>query len=106
MSSNPMQTVITSAGSLRSQGFRRSGVGLQGVNFLYSVVGVRFKKAGKIYYFDPLDLPIEQESCVIVETARGVEYGKVVVGKKEVGEADVVLPLKRLSALLVIQMPA
>ena len=72
------------------------GLAYKGVNFLYSVVGVRFKKAGKIYYFDPLDLPIEKENCVIVETARGVEYGKVVVGKKEVGESDVVLPLKKV----------
>lgn len=63
---------------------------------MYSVVGVRFKKAGKIYYFDPLDFPIERDQCVIVETARGVEYGKVVVGKKEVQEADVVLPLKKV----------
>lgn len=50
---------------------------------MYSVVGVRFKKAGKTYYFDPLDLPVEKENCVIVETARGIEYGKVVVGKKK-----------------------
>ena len=63
---------------------------------MYSVVGVRFKKAGKIYYFDPLDLPIEKDSSVIVETARGIEYGKVVIGKKEVGESDVVLPLKKV----------
>ncbi|WP_172199299.1 PSP1 domain-containing protein [Saccharibacillus qingshengii] len=63
---------------------------------MYSVVGVRFKKAGKVYYFDPLEFPIEQEQCVIVETARGVEYGKVVVGKKQVQESDVVLPLKRV----------
>lgn len=63
---------------------------------MYEVVGVRFKKAGKIYYFDPDKLPIEQDSYVIVETARGVEYGKVVVGKKQVGEADVVLPLKKV----------
>ncbi|GIO34998.1 MULTISPECIES: PSP1 domain-containing protein [Paenibacillus] len=63
---------------------------------MYSVVGVRFKKAGKIYYFDPLDFPIEKDHSVIVETARGIEYGKVVVGKKEVGEADVVLPLKKV----------
>ncbi|MCM3786475.1 stage 0 sporulation family protein [Neobacillus mesonae] len=63
---------------------------------MYSVVGVRFKKAGKIYYFDPLDLPIEKDSSVIVETARGIEYGKVVIGKKVVGESDVVLPLKKV----------
>ncbi|GAB6992538.1 PSP1 domain-containing protein [Paenibacillus pini] len=63
---------------------------------MYSVVGVRFKKAGKIYYFDPLDFPIEKDNSVIVETARGIEYGKVVVGKKEVQESDVVLPLKKV----------
>ena len=63
---------------------------------MYSVVGVRFKKAGKIYYFDPLDLPVEKEQSVIVETARGIEYGQVVIGKKEVGESDVVLPLKKV----------
>jgi len=63
---------------------------------LYSVVGVRFKTAGKIYYFDPLDLPVEKEHSVIVETARGVEYGSVVVGRKTVQEEDVVLPLKKV----------
>jgi cell fate regulator YaaT (PSP1 superfamily) len=62
-------------------------------------VGIRFKKAGKIYYFDPDQLPVERESHVIVETARGVEYGKVVIGKKEVGEQDVVLPLKKVIRL-------
>lgn len=63
---------------------------------MYEVVGVRFKKAGKIYYFDPDKLSIEKDSHVIVETARGVEYGKVVVGQKTVGESDVVLPLKKV----------
>jgi cell fate regulator YaaT (PSP1 superfamily) len=63
---------------------------------MYSVVGVRFKKAGKIYYFDPSSLPIDKENCVIVETARGIEYGRVVIGKKDVEEADVVLPLKKV----------
>jgi cell fate regulator YaaT (PSP1 superfamily) len=63
---------------------------------LYEVVGVRFKKAGKIYYFDPDQLPIEKDSYVIVETARGIEYGKVVIGKKTVAETDVVLPLKKV----------
>jgi cell fate regulator YaaT (PSP1 superfamily) len=63
---------------------------------MYVVVGVRFKKAGKIYYFDPGDLPIEKGDFVIVETARGIEYGQVVVGKKEVTENDVVLPLKKV----------
>jgi cell fate regulator YaaT (PSP1 superfamily) len=63
---------------------------------LYKVVGVRFKKAGKIYYFDPGDLPVRKEDYVIVETARGIEYGQVVVGLREVSENDVVLPLKKV----------
>jgi cell fate regulator YaaT (PSP1 superfamily) len=63
---------------------------------MYEIVGVRFKPAGKIYYFDPGDLPIETETHVIVETARGVEYGRVVVGKRQVTEDAVVLPLKQV----------
>ncbi|GMA50559.1 stage 0 sporulation protein [Alicyclobacillus contaminans] len=63
---------------------------------VYSVVGVRFKPAGKIYYFDPGHLPIERKDHVIVETARGIEYGEVIVGRKEVTEDDVVLPLKQV----------
>jgi cell fate regulator YaaT (PSP1 superfamily) len=63
---------------------------------LYSVVGVRFKPAGKIYYFDPGKLPIERNDHVIVETARGIEYGTVVLGRREVTEAEVVLPLKQV----------
>jgi cell fate regulator YaaT (PSP1 superfamily) len=63
---------------------------------LCNVVGVRFKQAGKIYYFDPGDLGIQKEDYVIVETVRGVEYGHVVVGPKEVDEDDVVLPLKKV----------
>ena len=43
---------------------------------MYDVVGVRFKKAGKIYYFDPGDLAIQKDDFVIVETVRGVEFGK------------------------------
>jgi cell fate regulator YaaT (PSP1 superfamily) len=63
---------------------------------MYSVVGVRFKKAGKIFYFDPIDLPVEKDSSVIVDTARGLEYGNVVIGKRDVAENDVVLPLKKV----------
>jgi cell fate regulator YaaT (PSP1 superfamily) len=66
---------------------------------LYDVVGVRFKKAGKIYYFDPGDLQIQKDEFVIVETVRGVEYGKVVTGRKQVEEQDVVLPLKKVLRL-------
>ncbi|KAB7704326.1 stage 0 sporulation protein [Bacillus aerolatus] len=63
---------------------------------MYDVVGVRFKKAGKIYYFDPMDLGIEKNDHVIVETARGVEHGEVVVGPKKVEDNDIVLPLKKV----------
>lgn len=66
---------------------------------MYDVVGVRFKKAGKIYYFDPGDLSIQKDDFVIVETVRGVEYGKVVIAPKQVDEHDVVLPLKRFFVL-------
>ncbi|MDZ5474348.1 stage 0 sporulation family protein [Bacillus sp. 31A1R] len=63
---------------------------------MYDVVGVRFKKAGKIYYFDPGDLFVQKDEFVIVETVRGVEYGKVVIAPKKVEEQDVVLPLKKV----------
>ncbi len=63
---------------------------------MYNVIGVRFKKAGKIYYFDPEDLPIRKDDYIIVETARGIEYGKAVTEKKQVNEHDVVLPLKKV----------
>ncbi|HWO94929.1 MAG TPA: stage 0 sporulation family protein [Bacillus sp. (in: firmicutes)] len=63
---------------------------------MYDVVGVRFKKAGKIYYFDPGELAIPDGEFVIVETIRGVEFGKVVINKKQVSEHDVVLPLKKV----------
>jgi cell fate regulator YaaT (PSP1 superfamily) len=66
---------------------------------LYDVVGVRFKKAGKIYYFDPGEIDIPKDDFVIVETVRGVEFGKVVTARKQVGENDVVLPLKKVLRL-------
>lgn len=61
---------------------------------MQTVVGVRFKKAGKIYYFDPGDLAIEVQDHVIVETARGLEFGDVVIGPREVPEQSIVAPLK------------
>ncbi len=63
---------------------------------LYKVVGVRFKKAGKIYYFDPVDFILNEGEYVIVETVRGIEYGKVAGQIREVEENDVVLPLKKI----------
>ena len=59
-----------------------------------NVIGVRFRKAGKVYFFDPLKMTIKMGDHVIVETARGVEYGTVVLGPKEVEEEKVVQPLK------------
>ena len=58
------------------------------------VIGVRFRTAGKIYYFSPGKLNIPRGKHVIVETARGVEYGSVVVGTKEVEDKKIVQPLK------------
>ena len=63
---------------------------------MVKIVGVRFKKAGKVYYFSPGDFDIEVGQNVIVETARGTEFGEVVVGIKEVEEEDVVQPLKQV----------
>ncbi|MCI5629955.1 MAG: stage 0 sporulation family protein [Clostridiales bacterium] len=61
---------------------------------MINIVGVRFKNAGKIYYFDPVDFEIEENMDVVVETARGLEYGTIVVGKKEIDEESLVSPLK------------
>ena len=58
------------------------------------VIGVRFRNAGKVYYFAPGKLKICQGDHVIVETARGVEYGYVVLGVKEVEDDKIVQPLK------------
>jgi len=63
---------------------------------MINVVGVRFKHVGKIYYFDPEGLNIDSGTPVIVETARGVEYGVAELGNREVQESSVVLPLKRV----------
>lgn len=58
------------------------------------IIGVRFRTAGKIYYFAPGSLDIKKGQNVIVETARGVEYGHVVIGIREVPDSEVVQPLK------------
>jgi len=60
------------------------------------VVGVRFKRAGKMYYFDPDALDIHVGDYVIVETAKGLEFGQAVSGPKEVSEEDIVAPLKKV----------
>ena len=63
---------------------------------MVKVVGVRFKKVGKIYYFDPCDFDIKVNEFVIVETARGIEFGSVVVGPKFIEEEEIVSPLKKV----------
>lgn len=61
---------------------------------MIKVVGVRFRPAGKIYYFNPLDFDLRRDSHVIVETARGLEFGTVITGPKELPDDQVVSPLK------------
>ncbi len=60
------------------------------------VTGVRFKRPGKIYYFDPENLQIEKGMKVIVDTAMGEEYGEVVIARKEVEDNEVTEPLKKV----------
>lgn len=63
------------------------------------IVGIRFKPAGKIYYFDPADLVLNVGDDVIVETSRGLEFGMMVIGPKVVPEEDLVSPLKPIIRL-------
>ena len=63
---------------------------------MIKIIGVRFRNVGKIYYFNPKDFKIKVGDHVIVETARGVEYGKVVLGPKDMDEEKVVQPLKEV----------
>lgn len=61
---------------------------------MVKVIGIKFKTSGRIYYFDPLDLPVKAGDGVIVETARGMEYGEAPNDVKEVEESEIVAPLK------------
>lgn len=63
---------------------------------LQTVVGVSFKKAGKVYYFDPDNLELRYLDKVIVETSRGVELGEVIVNPKKVEEDEIIQPLKKV----------
>ena len=60
------------------------------------IVGVRFKKPGKIYFFDPEDLEINMGDKVIVETAMGEEFGEVVINKRELPDEKITNPLKKV----------
>lgn len=61
---------------------------------MVKIIGVRFRNVGKVYYFNPKSFQVNRGDHVIVETARGVEYGTVVLGPKEVEDQEVVQPLK------------
>ena len=60
------------------------------------VAGVRFKTAGKVYYFDPADLNVKAGDNVIVETARGMEFGTVTMDITDISEDGIVAPLKKI----------
>lgn len=61
---------------------------------MINVIGVRFRQAGKVYFFDPTGFIINRGNKVIVETARGIEYGEVVIEPRDVEEDKVIQPLK------------
>jgi len=61
---------------------------------MVNVIGVRFRRAGKVYFFDPAGYDIKQDDNVIVETARGIEYGSVVLGSRDVEDDKIIQPLK------------
>ena len=63
---------------------------------MVNVVGVRFKSVGTTYYFDPVGLTIKENTAVIVETARGIEYGTVIIANRDVPDDHIVNPLKNV----------
>lgn len=60
------------------------------------IIGVRFKKVGKVYYFDPGETKVKEGQNVIVETARGIEFGEVATSNRMVEEDSIVSPLKKM----------
>ena len=63
---------------------------------MVEIIGVRFNSSGKAYYFDPCGMKLSIGTMVVVETARGVEMGKVSIPNREVPEEDIKAPLKRI----------
>lgn len=61
-----------------------------------NIIGVRFKSAGKMYYFDPDGIELNRGDFVIVETAKGVEFGEVTIANREIDESSLVHPLKKI----------
>ncbi len=70
---------------------------------MVKIIGVRFRKVGKIYFFSPGKYDIEVGQHVIVETARGIEYGSVVIGPRDVEESKVVQPLKSVIRIATVE---
>ncbi|MGX8706271.1 MAG: PSP1 domain-containing protein, partial [bacterium] len=68
-----------------------------------TVIGVRFKKAGKVYYFDPNGFWPRPDDGVVVETMRGLEYGEVVTGQRTVDESQLTSPLKKVVRLATVE---
>jgi len=64
-----------------------------------TIVGVRFKQAGKVYYFDPGGIDLAPGNQVVVETVRGIEFGQIMVGPKEVPQEEIMQPLKHVLRL-------
>ena len=61
-----------------------------------NIIGVRFKKAGKIYFFDPDGKQVARGEHVIVETSMGMEYGEVVIANRQLPQEKIVAPLKKI----------
>lgn len=83
--------------------YRNIAIKYTGGEIMVRVIGVRFKKAGKIYYFDPHDIDVRKEQNVIVETVRGIEFGEVVIGVKEIEEDEIVAPLKKVLRIATLE---
>ena len=64
-----------------------------------TIVGIKFKKPGKTYYFDPQNFNLKSGDKVIVETALGDEYGEVIIGNKDIQEESLTAPLKKVLRL-------
>ena len=64
-----------------------------------TVIGVKFRKPGKVYFFDPENMKIKKEDYLIVETSMGEEIGKVVIDNKKVNEEKLANPLKKVIRL-------
>ena len=70
---------------------------------MQTVVGIRFRNGGKVYYFDPGELDINEGDHVIVETAQGLEYATAAYARREVGDDQVVTPLKPVVRLATVE---